>query len=301
MEITEIPIPEVPASRGLRWDRALQENFDKKNREIFGQAFHSSSAIWEMLDPERKNSLSDLEDPGDGMSILLAIIMSDCLEASSLSTVPIVVPELELDPLEKADIEKNDEGEWIMGINADIYVGAIREYSQIENENGQLKDLPMLIYAITHEMGHIRQTEALGLDLYSKPSELHQEVIEDIGEDRAKEYVYRANPLEIGAVAFATKYLRTKQNDVNAVSPWTSLDFDEILMSEWKRGGIALYHQEKSELIEAMYRVKEIPGKGPFKDRLRARTYLLTRQVEGWGEKLENALAIISEKRRTSP
>lgn len=287
--MSENQVAEI-ASTGIKWDRVLQENQDNKNMVVFQEAIFGSLATWELA-KMKSPDLKDYEEEGVELSMMTSIVISDCLDASGLTDVPMVILDFDMKENQMGSIVK-DNDKWILALNGNAYATALKELRQ---PNQGKQGIIRVLWAIAHEIGHERQIEKLGMKHGISQEQIPDKVIEIVGEQAASVANYVSDVKETNANGFATRYFATKHNDPNAAPVWKGLDFSGVAKEEWEKIGKfgiiqkAIQMQKMLDAYEGSTDIK-------LRDDLQRRAQIFVKSFNTWQQRLDKAAEIIGKR-----
>jgi len=280
----------------INWELVHEKNKGVELNKLYEQTFSGFLAAWRI-----DEHINIFEANRDGLLLLGGILSEVVAECSEAGGIPrdseiILIPSFNLTPgITACAMTKN--GLNLIVINGNTLVSAAQELWNKWGTKGEMTLAPEIIFAIAHEMGHIRQHLVLGNDGGDVPR-VGDKTDADNSFIAQMRYLIKINthPTETNAHGFATRYVKSKQADPEATDFWKHLDFSGTLRDKWST--ITDMSKIKSLIdLDELKRVME-NASPEQQTRLGERLAGIRRKIETWTSRRDRMREILLGERK---
>ncbi len=218
--------------QALQWEKITSDNreLSPEQQEKFAQVIGRTLASSEVLRLQaQEQGINISKDSIQTTFILLAEVIYDLLEASSIDTIPYIIPVPNLDEKKIAAYTKDLEtGRHLIIFSSKKIAQAAQVLEDAANDTPPIQlttdELAEAVYAIAHEMGHLRQSEKLP---YFHEKEAHNTGNWEHTQENLM--AYNNDLAETNAHAVAIRYLKAKKQAEQQSPLWQALDFSRVI------------------------------------------------------------------------
>ena len=293
------------SQRAVEWGKVTSDNqeltpeHEEKFTQVIGRAL-ASSEVLRLQAQEQGINIS--EDSIQTTFILLAEVIYDLLEASSVDTIPYIIPVPNLGEKKIAAYYKDPEtSRHIIFFSSEKIAKAAQVLEDATSEDLTLQlttdVLAEAVYAIAHEMGHMRQGEKLPY-FQAKEAQIHNTGSWEHTQENLMAY---SNDLaETNAHAIAIRYLKAKKQARQQSPIWLTLDFSRVM-------GHVIEAQGKYKILADILKTQKIVGeRNKTTDlesymRLQKRAELLVKRIQSSYSRLDKAHEKLGSTPPTEP
>lgn len=218
----------------IEWQKVIgdKQELSPEQQERFGHVIGRALASADVLRQQAQEQGIDISEDANQMTfILLAEVVYDMLEVSSIESMPYIVPVPNLGEKKVAAYYQDQEnGRHIIIFSSEKIAQAAKVLEKAGDNKSDLKfdtdELAETVYAVAHEMGHMRQKEKLP---YFRDEEAKTHNKGDWEHTQENLMAYSNDLAETNAHAVAIRYLNAKKQAKQQSPIWQTLDFSRVI------------------------------------------------------------------------
>jgi predicted metal-dependent hydrolase len=283
----------MKSSQAVEWKKITSDKQElspeqqEKFAKVIGRAL-ASSEVLRLQAQEQGVTVS--EDSIQTTFILLAEVIYDLLEASSVDDVPYIVPVPNLGEKKIAAYYKDNEtGRHIIIFSSEKIAKASQVLEDATSDDAEIQlitdELAEAVYAIAHEMGHLRQGEKLP---YFQEKEAQEHNTDNWEHTQENLMAYSNDLAETNAHAIAIRYLKAKKQAKQESPLWQAMDFSRVI-------GRNIEAQGRYKMLADIFNAQKTVGERnkatdmETYSRLQKRAELLVKRIQSSYARLDKA------------